>query len=267
MRRKLLCCSLLIAVINLIFCREAFCKVAAGVKSVSKVFLKERWFQPPTRIVAINEVTVDFADGITAFCGSSGSGKSTLAKIVHGLYDRKEYTGEILVSDSSLSPIPTVYLDPFAYLTYDSTKSVDYYLKTGEVVAPNGRFFYQKIYASFDIPTGTVINNLLESQRMLFEVILLFSRLQERSEETSGLLILDEYLDKVVPSVRSIFLLKIKELCKNEDLNFQVIIVTHSKAVCHICDSVIALKNGMIYSEGPPGKVMKYLPAEFVLLK
>lgn len=268
MGRKLSCCLLLIVIITLILCKEtSTCKVVSGVKSVSKAFSKDRWFQPPKRIVALNDVTVDFADGITAFCGSSGSGKSTLAKVVHGLYDRKDYVGDIVVSGDSLQPIPTVYLDPFAYLTYDSTKSVGHYLKTGDIAIPNDCLFHQKVFKIFDIASDTVINNLLESQRMFFEVTLLLSRLQERRDQTSGLLILDEYLDKVVPSVRTVFMSKIRELIKNEEMSFQVIIVTHSKAVCSLCDTVIALKNGMVYSEGAPGKVMKYLPAEFVLLK
>lgn len=267
MGRKLSCCLLLIVIITIILCKEISSKVVTGVKSVSKVFVKDRWFQPPKRIVALNDVTVDFADGITAFCGSSGSGKSTLAKVVHGLYDRKDFVGDIVVSKDSPQPIPIVYLDPFAYLTYDSTKSVGHYLKTGDITMPNDCLFHQKVFESFDIAGDKVINNLLESQRMFFEVTLLFSRLQERSDQTSGLLILDEYLDKVVPSVRNVFMSKIKELIKNEELSFQVIIVTHSKAVCSLCDTVIALKNGMVYSEGVPGKVMKYLPAEFVLLK
>lgn len=268
MGRKLSCCLLLIVIITLILCKEtSTSKVVSGVKSVSIVFSKDRWFQPPKRIVALNDVTVDFADGITAFCGSSGSGKSTLAKVVHGLYDRKDFVGDIVISEDSLQPTPTVYLDPFAYLTYDSTKSVGYYIKTGDVAMQNDCLFHEKIYNSFGVAGDTVINNLLESQRMFFEVTLLFSRLQERRDQTSGLLILDEYLDKVVPSVRNVFMTKIRELVNNEEMSFQVIIVTHSKAVCNICDTVIALKNGMVYSEGVPGKVMKYLPAEFVLLK
>ena len=59
MGRKLPCYLLLIVIISLILYKETSSRVVTGVKSISKVFVKERWFQPPKRIVALNDVTVD----------------------------------------------------------------------------------------------------------------------------------------------------------------------------------------------------------------
>lgn len=238
------------------------CHVVTGVKGLSKTFVRKRWFQAPKDVYALRDVTVDFADGITAFCGSSGSGKSTLAKVVHGQYPIEDYQGNVVVVDETVLKIPTAYLDPFFYLTYDATKTVGNYLKNDDTQS----VIYKEIYSLFEVPVATVINNLFESQRKFFEILLLFSRMGGLETDDSGLLILDEYLDKDMSSVRSVFFSKIRQLCNMENIKFQVIIVTHSNAVCNSCDTVIALKNGFVYSYGPPNKIMKFLPAEFVLL-
>jgi ABC-type glutathione transport system ATPase component len=239
------------------------CHVVRGVKALSVNFVRKGWFQTPKEIYALRDVTVDFAKGITAFCGSSGSGKSTLAKVVHGQYPRDEYVGNVAVIDDTISKIPSVYLDPFFYLTYDTTKTVGHYLKNDDTQS----VIYKEMYSLFDVPVASVINNLFESQRKFFEILLLFRRMGGLEADDSGLLILDEYLDKDMSSVRSVFFSKIRQLCTKENIKFQVIIVTHSNAVCNSCDRVIALKNGIVYSDGAPEKIMKFLPAEFVLLQ
>ena len=243
------------------------CIVVLGAKAVCKSFCQKRWFAAPEIKKALVDIDVDFAPGITALCGSSGSGKSTFAKILHGRFPREEYTGEVIRNDGKASKINSVYLDPFFYLTYDSTKTVEYYLKSHTTAAPVGTILYQTINTLFQIPPSSVINSLLESQKKLFEVQLLFDRLGGNSTDVAGLLILDEYLDKDMTAVRTLFFSKIRELCDNTQVNFQVIIVTHSKTVCKCCDSVIAMKNGFVYCTGTPDKVMKHLPAEFVLLQ
>ena len=82
----------------------------------------------------------------------------------------------------------------------------------------------------------------------------------------SVLIIFDEYFDKDMTAVKDIFFKKIQELCNHSDIDIQVLIVTHSKSVCHYCDTVIVLQNGLFYRQGLPEKVMKYLPTYFVLL-
>jgi ABC-type multidrug transport system ATPase subunit len=249
-------------IIALSLIKSLECHVVTGVKALSKVFIRKGWFQAPKEVYALRDVTVDFAEGITAFCGSSGSGKSTLAKVVHGLFPREDYEGNVAVVDETILKAPTVYLDPFFYLTYDTTKTVGHYLKNHDAQS----IIYKEMYSLFDVPVASVINNLFESQRKFFEILLLFSRLGGLETDDSGLLILDEYLDKDMSSVRSVFFSKIRQLCTMDNIKFQVIIVTHSNAVCSSCDRVIALKNGIVYSYGTPEKIMKYLPAEFVLL-
>ena len=247
-------------------------RVVSGVKRVSISFQKSGWFQPSRTKFALQDVTVDFAEGITAFCGSSGSGKSTLAKIIYGEYAREVYEGDIItdVLESEPQKLPTVYLDPFCYLTYDSTKSVGHYLKS-EIMQQDRSILLEKLLTFFDLPEEKVINSLLESQKKFFEILLLFSRLKYNQNNNQnnhrGLLILDEYLDKDMTSVRTTFFKSMRELCNSKDvIDFQVIIVSHSKSVCDSCDKVIALKNGFVYSSGAPASVMKYLPPDFVLL-
>jgi ABC-type glutathione transport system ATPase component len=250
-------------IIALCLLKSLECHVVTGVKAVSKSFIRKGWFQAPKEIYALRDVTVDFAEGITAFCGSSGSGKSTLAKVIHGQFPKGEYKGNVAVIDEAILKIPTVYLDPFFYLTYDTTKTVGHYLKNDDTQS----IIYREIYALFDVPLTSVISNLFESQRKFFEILLLFNRMGGLETDDSGLLILDEYIDKDMSSVRSVFFSKIRQLCAMENIKFQVIIVTHSNAVCNSCDKVIALKNGIVYSYGAPEKIMKFLPAEFVLLQ
>jgi ABC-type glutathione transport system ATPase component len=250
-------------IIALCLLKSLECHVVTGVKAVSKTFIRKGWFQAPKEIYALRDVTVDFAEGITAFCGSSGSGKSTLAKVIHGQFPKGEYKGNVAVTDEAILKIPTVYLDPFFYLTYDTTKTVGHYLKNDDTQS----IIYREIYSLFDVPLTSVISNLFESQRKFFEILLLFNRMGGLETDDSGLLILDEYIDKDMSSVRSVFFSKIRQLCAMENIKFQVIIVTHSNAVCNSCDKVIALKNGIVYSYGAPEKIMKFLPAEFVLLQ
>ena len=239
--------------------------IVKGVKSVSILFTSQRWLQPAKKKYALQDVTADFSSEITAFCGPSGSGKSTLAKLIHGQFLEEDYEG-IVDSTGLVSNIPTVYLDPLFYLTYDSSRTVGHYLMVG-ILAEEKSVLFRNLQTSFDVPNEKVINNLLESQKKFFEILLCFSRIDALPNDSRGLLILDEYLDRDMPSVRTIFFQKIRELFNNTNITFQVIIISHSKGVCNCCDAVVALKNGFVYSNGSPHKVMKYLPPEFVILQ
>lgn len=251
-------------VLAIVFTHKAKGHIVTGVKSVSILFTTRRWLQSPKTKYALQDVTADLASDITAFCGSSGSGKSTLAKLIHGQFSADDYEGSIIL-DSSVSMIPTVYVDPLFYLTYDSTKTVGHYFKP-DIMTSEKSVFFLNLRATFNIPEEKVINNLLESQRKFFEILLSFSRMKGAKTDSQGLLILDEYLDKDMSSVRLIFFKKLRELFENKSISFQVIIISHSKAVCNYCDSVIALKNGFVYSYGNPDKIMKNLPPDFVVL-
>jgi ABC-type glutathione transport system ATPase component len=81
------------------------------------------------------------------------------------------------------------------------------------------------------------------------------------------LLILDEYCDKDVSSVQTAFLQSLRKLCKLDPAAFgQVIIITHSRRVIRMCDTAIIMKNGQIYANGRPEKVLKDLPSNMVVL-
>ena len=255
----------LLNVLVLVSLRQAIGHIVKGVKSVSILFTSQRWLQPAKKKYALQDVTTDFSSEITAFCGPSGSGKSTLAKLIHGQFFEEDYEG-IVDSATPVSKIPTVYLDPLFYLTYDSSKTVGHYLAAG-IMAEEKSILFRNLQTSFDIPNEKVVNNLLESQKKFFEILLCFSRMEAITTDSRGLLILDEYLDRDMPSVRTIFFKKIRELFDNGNITFQVIIISHSKGVCNCCDAVVALKNGFVYSYGSPHKIMKYLPPEFVILQ
>ena len=66
--------------------------------------------------------------------------------------------------------------------------------------------------------------------------------------------------------VRDVFFNKLRYLCTQPAINFQVLIVTHSKAVASSCDHIVVLTKGVIYNQGEVGRVMKNLPKEYIVL-
>jgi ABC-type dipeptide/oligopeptide/nickel transport system ATPase subunit len=251
----------------------------SGTNGIYKSFQKTSWLKK-TEVVALRNVTAIFPVGITALCGPSGSGKSTLSKIITGQYPPDK--GELRHVGYS-SPV-TVYLDPLYYLSYDASKSVCSFFETGDDNFNKPAF--QSVTNILSIPNEKTVNSLLESQRKSFEILLAFHRAGifntrskqeliegERgvdyvvSEPPGGVLVVDEYLDKDLTSVREQVFQKLRDLCKlSAEVRFQVIVVTHSKAVCKSCDSVVVIRNGVVYNQGPSEKVMKHLPAEYVVL-
>ena len=212
----------------------------------------------PSVTIALRNVTASFPPGITALCGPSGSGKSTLSKIIAGQFGCDE--GSIVSAVADASTCCTVYLDPLFYLGYDGSKTVTSYLnecKDDPAVA-----YLRNVFA---IPEDGTVNGLLESQRRLFEVMLALTR-SGYNNEKSAVVILDEYLDKDMSSVRSLFFNKLRQLCTQQVIKFQVLIVTHSKAVASECDHIVVLNKGVIYNQGEVGRVMKYLPKEYIVL-
>lgn len=277
--------------------------IIKSVKDISISFKQRgwRWFgsQTSTSPAALRNVTADFS-GITALCGTSKSGKSTLGKILAGQYNRDEWQGDIIYAvngNSESRRYPTVYIDLLYYLSYDSTKPVSHYL-TGLTSLNNislNNFNHNDTKTSdllleimqniFTVPLDSMINNLLESQKKYFEILLAFTLIKRNTDNDSdknnnsgnnnnknnkylngGLLILDEYLDKDMTSVRDTFFTSLRQLCNHPAIAFQVIIITHSKKVVSYCDTVVVLQNGVKYTEGQPDRVMKYLPPTFVIL-
>lgn len=230
---------------------------------MTKTFTKKSLFPgllQPAVTIALRNVTASFPQGITALCGPSGSGKSTLSKIIAGQFGCDE--GGIVSSIADQSTCCTVYLDPLFYLSYDASKIVASHLSNND--DDTALDYLRSVFA---IPEDRTVNALLESQRRLFEVLLALTRGGYDSEK-SALVILDEYLDKDMSSVRELFFNKLRELCtqSQQKVKFQVLIVTHSKAVASSCDHIVVLTKGVVYNQGEVGRVMKYLPSEYIVL-
>mmetsp|Transcript_15319 Transcript_15319/g.20993 ORF Transcript_15319/g.20993 Transcript_15319/m.20993 type:complete len:121 (+) Transcript_15319:474-836(+) len=105
------------------------------------------------------------------------------------------------------------------------------------------------------IPLTEYIENLLESQRKSFEILLCIFR-QRIDNDIPSFLVLDEYLDKDIPVVRDKIYKNLLILCMHSDLQLQVIVITHSKSTCLNCsDKAIVLHNGKVFDSGEPKKV------------
>jgi ABC-type sugar transport system ATPase subunit len=213
------------------------------------------------KIFALRNVTIDLQPprGITTLVGTSTSGKSTLAKCLLGVY--KTRPGEILISNftpfgassSSIDLFCTGYLDHLFRQSYDSSRRVDQLLPLSSSTWLNVAIEMAKV------PPTETVNNLLETQKKFFEVLLVLSRNQRKDDRydafppkdpTPMLLVLDEYLDKDTPNVRRNFHRALKTLCSLSHISLQVILVTHSKGVMEsFSDKVIVLQRGRVFGE------------------
>ena len=168
-------------------------------------------------------------------------------------------SGEITFIPSN-SSIIGAYLDHLFCQTYDQNLTIEQlfrrlYSKYSKEFEVNSS--YNDLMAIVQLPLNEKISNLLESQRKILE--LFYAILQSEMNQLntsiikSYIVILDEYLDKDVASVRSNFYRIIKMLSNHPKFQLQVIIITHSKAVFNnYCDRVIVLLDGNKYFEGNP---------------
>lgn len=221
---------------------------------------------------ALNNISLTLDDGaVYSIVGPSGSGKSTLAKCLVGKekYDYGEIhnNGKIIVS---------AYLDHLFSQTYDESLTINQsfqllnkYSKDYENISS-----YKDLMSIIELPLNEQISNLLESQRKIFELFyaILQSEIAQltaisnnKNSINSYIVILDEYIDKDVASVRSNFFRVLKLLSNHSKFQLQVIIITHSKAVFHnFSDKVIVLNNGKLYFQGNPKNA--FLPNQLQML-
>jgi len=240
----------------------------SGARGLSKSFPAKQglWSallgQPkaPAAVLALRNVSAAFPPGLTALCGPSGSGKSTLSKVVVGHLALD--AGEVVAADTA--PRTNAYVDHLFRLSYDASKPVSTYLPE---LAPGHDAAWACLAAVLGLPGNQPVSALLESQRKLFEVALALRR-GGFDASCSALVVLDEYLDKDVPAVRDLVLDKLRQLCTRppDEVRFQALVVTHSKAVAGRCDHVVVLKKGSVYNQGDAQRVMKNLPPDFVVL-
>jgi len=235
---------------------------AINIKSLQKAYAG-RLFKPEKLV--FKNLHVQIPSGkVTSFIGPSGSGKSTLANILVG--KDTDWSG---YCDGLDNACQGVRLDHLFHQSYDDNKSpsqligycneFEHFSTLSDTCMSNG----------FDLYTKTPMNRLLETHRKIFEITYGICKTLSSADSdiTSNLvLVLDEYLDKDVPSVRKKVKKFLDDLITQKSLKIYPIIVTHSKGVMVDCsDHVIALYKGQLYSQGTPDKVqfpplMTWLP-------
>ncbi len=196
---------------------------------------------------------------ITTFIGPSKSGKSTLAKCIIGMENVDQ--GELILNLSTGNGNSTKlitdevscklmkscgYLDHLYSLSYDSDKTV------GDIIAKyrSANQLTENIINIINIPLNEKVNNLLESQKILFELMSVLmkiissnseSNINNNNDDFNPIIVMDEYLDKVIPSVRSKFYKILQLIIAN--IPIKVIIITHSKSVLQeITEKIVVIK-------------------------
>jgi ABC-type glutathione transport system ATPase component len=229
------------------------------VKDGSKHFVQNFLFAK-SELRALENINLSLEAGFTCFVGPSGSGKSTLAKCVCSLEPLSR--GLIEYSEHAVS----CYLGLQHRITYEPNKYVEEYVCQISELAP----IVQVIGNVFDVSSwnGTQIASLLESQRCLFTIYHELLKACKDTPADSGIIVvLDEYLDKLVPSVRTVVIQKLKSACVASDSKMMVIVITHSEGVMMSCNcTTVALKAGRVFSMSrDPRKLVR--PAQLQLMQ
>lgn len=216
----------------------------SGVDNVSKIYPRKALFGLGNKKdkVALSHVSCSFSPAVTSIVGPSGSGKSTFTKAIIGLESLEEGNVNRTPPDSAYA-----FVDHLIRSSYDGEKSPDDYISEQDAPA------LRKALESFRITLDAPVSNLLESQRKTFEILLALARTKEQGPY---LVVLDEYLDKDIKSVRAQIYKNLLLLCKDENVKLQVLIITHSKSTFLECsDYTVVIHNGRLYDEGIPSKV------------
>jgi len=242
------------------------------VENVSKIYLKTSLFSPPEQAGLFNvDLTLPSKCSICTFVGPSGSGKSTLTELICGI--KEPSSGAIeLVNDADAADtcdsmqIRGERIDPLYYTTYNHKKTVRVLLAEttknhGDIPAHCG---YESMLSAatevLNVPMDMKVNSLLETERFNFDILLAIHRIADRSvslvaQRLKPILILDEYVDKAVSSVRRRFFDYLHILGKHPDVKLQVLVPTHCRRVMEDSDFVVALNQGRVFSKGKPSAV------------
>lgn len=265
----MLCHRVEYLLIELMMLGLTFSKFVVEISNLSKSYFKRpHFFSSQILYRALSDINFKIDKPITSFVGTSGSGKSTLGKILCGIESPTVGTIKLNTTERVTS---SAYLHPHLYLDYNANLSPDELLRPFLVkkdscpyICALDRILWCPAYID------TSISNLLETQRKSFEIYLKLAQVRVVSQTTTNsvcpLLILDEYLDKDLPSIKIKLLKLLRQLCEHPDINLKVIIITHSRSVMlQFSDYVLALNNGYIFSEGKPNSIV--LPAQLSMIE
>ena len=231
------------------------------VSGLIKTFEKRDWKGSTSYIYGLNGITTEFQScGINVILGSSGSGKSTLLKILAGIDEPTR--GSIV--DSSTTVVnnvkrSTAYLNDQFHMSYDKKLTLNDVRKS---LRDNSDDMV-KICNSLEFPQSESAQNLLESDKRIFEIVLAISKLET---PRGCILCFDEYFDKDFKSTHTKVSSYLAWLCRHDGLAMQVFIGTHSKGVLSSFgkEKVVILNKGYLFYESRGSEfsnsVQSYLP-------
>lgn len=253
---------------------------------VKTVLKSGAFFFDKKSVNVLDNVTVTIRCGITTFVGPSGAGKSTLAKCIIG----KEGLSSGSVtwnSDNSSSNAyeclisSNVMQKRSCYVDHLFSSSYNDKLCLHQLIPSVGySVMIQEAAAALEIPSNEPVCGMLVSKRKGFEILLAMSKLDSLVQSSGAadpptdlptdpptVVVLDEYLDKDMPSVRRSVCKGLRALAAHPSIRLHVILITHSKAALDECsDNVVCVKSGRIYHQGKFSRGISY-PAQLQFIE
>lgn len=251
------------------------CHRIKGVSNISVVFQKKSLLQNIFQIKgensvnALKSVTASYYPGITTFVGKTGSGKSTLAKVSVGMITPTK--GNVVLSSKEAHLKAYIYMDQYFYESYDSNSDIHKLFSTSTNYLT---CWYQNWINELVLSSGLSLSkpcrpiDLSSSTLRKFEILLALHRLRSiiTDENKTPVIVMDEYLDKEMPSILNKVADYIRYLASiSSKVPVQFLIVTHSHNVWReFNEHTIVMKNGQVFDQGPVDKVR--LPSDLEMI-
>ena len=222
-------------------------------------------------VTALSNVNLTVQEGqIHAVVGENGAGKSTLMKVLSGVYPHGDYEGTIryqgeecrfrgiqdseekgiIIIHQELALVPLLSITENIFLGNEQAKGgvIDWnasYVKTQALLNKVG----------LKESPNTLITNLGVGKQQLIEIA------KALSKEVK-LLILDEALTALDPSLRAQIVNLLLELQQNTGLAY-LLITNHLRLVKHIADDLLVLHQGKALDYGNTAHVFKHAEHDY----
>lgn len=158
--------------------------------------------------------------------------------------------GEIYYRNNTLQSSVN-YINQHYYLTYNNKDTINNIILSSNTYKNHSCYSLLTNLMHKQIDSNSLsipIQNLLVSHRITFEIILAILRI---TSLPPYVIVLDEYLDKELLSVRNKVIYNLKELCLDTIMQLQIFVITHSKSVLlDNTDYAVVLYKGRIYDKG-----------------